>query len=67
MTDQQKCLLAYLQTLRLGAVDTLTMAGMFFNKKERDALPQEVLDAYENLDARESDEVLRWITIESQI
>jgi hypothetical protein len=49
LNDQQACLLEYLLTLRQGAVDILMMAGMFFSKMERQALPDDVAAAYDSL------------------
>lgn len=62
MNDQQACLLEYLLTLRQGAVDILMMAGMFFNKMERQALPADVAAAYDSLSSKQVDELIQYIT-----
>lgn len=62
MNDQQVCLLEYLLTLREGAVDILMMAGMFFRKMERQALPADVTAAYDSLSSKQVDELIQYIT-----
>jgi hypothetical protein len=62
LTEQQKCLLEYLLTLRQGAVDILMMAGMFFSKMERQALPDDVAAAYDSLSSKQVDELIQYIT-----